>query len=98
MNIFSKEAIDDLNHFGIKPLPVLQVKEKNMKQPAKPVCVAFPITRLDETRERLMILCRNDDGIRDITDTTSYKVEDNCLKVLLSHFTDIVMYVLMYLL
>ena len=93
MNIFSKTAVDEfLSRFGLKPFPILHVKEKTKKQPLKPITIKLPIDGQIQSDEKVVVLCADSDRITDVKEVTSYKVGKNFLAIHLDHFT---MYVLL---
>ena len=92
MNMFSESAIGELSRFGLKPFPILHVKEKNKKQPLKPITIKLPINGQIQIDQKVIVICADSDGKTDLKEITSYHVGKNFLTVHLDHFT---MYVLL---
>ena len=94
MNVFSETAVGELSRFGLKPFPILHVKEKNKKQPLKPITIKLPINGQIQSDEKVVVICADSDGITALREITSYHVAKHFLTFQLDHFT---MYVLSYI-
>ena len=86
MNVFSEKAIAELSNFGLKPFPIIHVKEKERKQPLKPITLFLRLNEQMQKDERLVILHGNKDGTVDVTETTRYEIGTGFVKVQLDHF------------
>ena len=80
MNVFSNNAIEELQCFGVKPLSILHVREENTNQPEKPILLEFQMKEARKSNEKLLIFCGDDDSIEDITDNTCHELRtDVCV-------------------
>ena len=93
MNVFSETAVGELSRFGLKPFPILHVKEKTKKQPLKPITIKLPINEQIQSDEKVVVLCADSDGITNLKQLTC-EIGKQFLTVHLDHFT---MYVLLYI-
>ena len=95
MNVFLERAIDELKNFGLRPLPILHIKLKSWKQPAKPITVKLPLDQQLQDDEKVVILQKADEidqreNDENITEFTPDEIEDNSVKFLLSFISSIV--------
>ena len=87
MNVFSEKAIKDLSYFRLKPFPIIHMKERNGKQPMKPVTILLYMDRSMCEHERLAIFYGDSNGIIDVTETIQCHIEERLVNVQLDHFS-----------
>ena len=86
MNKFSPKALEGLRHIGIKPFPILYVREKSGKQPVKPITLIFAMEEALGNNEQLLIFRGENDKLKNVTNITKHSIEGKCCTIELEHF------------
>ena len=85
MNVFSEKAIFELSQFGLKPFPVLHIKEVKNILPLKPVTLQVLLNEELQSDEKVIVLCGDSDELRIQSGFTSFEVGRYFIRFALKH-------------
>ena len=83
--MYSKKVLSELKNLGLKPFPVLQIKEKTMKEPKIPITVIFPINHEVDNEEKVVVVIGNSEKITNVSELPSSDIGKESLSIQLHY-------------
>ena len=87
MNVFSEEAIRELNNLELKPILFLHMMSGIDEQFIKPITLKVPLKDELQSDEKIVVLSGSCEEVKNLTKVTSYKNEGDCLTVEVDKFS-----------
>ena len=85
MNVFSENAVTELDHFGLKPFPILHIREINHRLPSRSITLQLLLNGELQRDEEVIAFCGDSDGLRVVAGSKSYEVGKHFVRFPLKH-------------